>query len=102
MCLQAKSKIYTDRLIKWMLEAMYKGNFGDKLRSAAGARGCAKQIEYVKMYGSANPQAIFELEDKKRRLALMAEMEAGIGGIIDSDSGSESSEQLESEKEKEL
>jgi digalactosyldiacylglycerol synthase len=54
--MQARSKVFTDKFIAWALETVGSGTHGDVVRSLAGAKGAAGQIEYVRQFGSSNPE----------------------------------------------
>ena len=54
--MQARSNVFTDKFIAWALETVGSGTHGDVVRSLAGAKGAAGQIEYVRQFGSSNPE----------------------------------------------
>ena len=58
----------------WFHDLIGSGRHGDLVRLIAGGRSASGQIEYVKQYGSANPNAVLELEAKER--ALEAEIKS--------------------------
>ena len=53
-----KSKLFTDKFCYWTHHFVGSGSHGDLVRFILGAgKDVSKQIEYMKQYGSANPEA---------------------------------------------
>jgi len=54
-----KSKAITDKFVAWVLDGIAHGNpllSGDKLRALAGAKSASNQIEFMRQYGTTNPE----------------------------------------------
>jgi len=61
---QNNSKVYTDKMMAWIIEAIGSGSHGDSMRFLFGGRSASNQIDYIKKYGSADPtKNLAEKED---------------------------------------
>eukprot|EP01039_Chlorochromonas_danica_P006576 gene6576-7266_t len=67
--MQTNSNSFTDKFFTWMLELLGTGKHGDTVRTLAGGRSAANQIEYINRFGTALP--VLSEEDKEAVLKFM-------------------------------
>eukprot|EP01031_Cornospumella_fuschlensis_P030849 gene30849-37280_t len=64
--MHTKSKTFSDKFFAWLLELLGAGKHGDTVRSLAGARSAANQIEYINKFKTASPVLTLEGQDSVR------------------------------------